>query len=130
MNTSTSQNSQLPPEVLDLIERWVIQAIPEAEEQDRHLTVEYDGMTVTISEHLAPSGLDHDTDWIRRPAAQLRYQVDAPTDRAWALFAPDINDDWYPYEHFNQPGSKFTGTLEDALADIEEDREEMFFGMS
>lgn len=128
MSTRNFENFRLPPAALGLVERWVIQAIPEAEEQVRHLTVEHDGTTVTIYEHLAPSALDQDTDWIKRPAAQLRYQPDAPADHIWALFAPDINDDWYPYERFNQPGSEFIGTLEDALADIEEDRDGMFFG--
>jgi hypothetical protein len=122
------QQTQLPSSALTTIERWVIQAVPEAEEQERHLTVVFGDREATVYEHLAPSRLDVHQEWIKRPVAQLRYLPHVPVDIAWELYCIDSDDNWYPYEFFNQPGSAFVGTLEEALADIEEDRQGWFFG--
>ncbi|MGW3539565.1 DUF3024 domain-containing protein [Nocardia niigatensis] len=124
MNNVNNEPNQLPPGALELVERWRIQTIPEAEEDERKLEVEPDGATITIHEHLGML----EEDWIRRPIAKLCYQQQVLPMQAWTLFCVGQHDGWYPCEDFLRPSLPFAGTLEDALTEIAEDRDGRFFG--
>jgi hypothetical protein len=76
------------------------------------------GHSVTILECRAPWDGD-DTEWSRRPIAQLRYD---PVALSWTLYWPDRNARWHLAD-FIKPGS-----VDDLLAEIEKDRLGIFWG--
>ncbi len=125
---NTDELDQLPPGTADFVARWCTQTVAEADEQERRLDFDTHDRLIDIYELLAPSQPTDGHKWVRFPIAQLEYHEQAPQHLAWTLQCADENGEWYAYEDFRHPGTAFTGTLDDALADIEEDREGKFFG--
>lgn len=110
----------LPPslqdEALPIIDAWCAAHYPPEMRTTHRLSTRVRGKAITIVEHVTrsgPFGADYE-----RPASQLRLEQDG----RWSLWWMDSRDRW----HDARDGA--TGTVAWALAEIDRETDDLFFG--
>ena len=99
--------------------RWCAADVPERVRHEVRVECHVRGRTITLCETRVP--WDGVGDWTHLPFAQLRYRVAA---KDWALYWADRNGRWHEYSH----GSRQFGTMEQLLAEVDDDPTCIFRG--
>lgn len=114
------RRSAIPAADLDAIRQYCDEKTPP--EHSHQFRVEFGvrGKSVTIYDCQPPWGPEFGPDWIRSPAAQLRFDPDAGE---WHLHFADRNSRWHVYDDVDP-----TPDVAMLLAEIERDPTGIFWG--